>query len=101
MTKVFKGTVALDVSDSEPDWAPYLAPKSAAGAPNVLIRHSRAVLDARTVALIGVGPPAIDGASGVVSATALTDTDHVVIDDTALGAVAIRRRPVDTTIEVC
>jgi arylsulfatase A-like enzyme len=37
MAKVFKGKIALDVRDSEPDWAPYLAPKAAAGAPNVLI----------------------------------------------------------------
>ena len=37
MTQVFKGKIALDVRDSEPDWEPYLAPKAAAGAPNVLI----------------------------------------------------------------
>jgi arylsulfatase A-like enzyme len=37
MAKMFKGKIALDVRDSVPDWAPYLAPKAAAGAPNVLI----------------------------------------------------------------
>ena len=33
----FKGVANLDVRDSTPDWTPYLAPKSPAGAPNVLI----------------------------------------------------------------
>ena len=32
----FKGKIALDIRDSEPDWAPYLAPKAPDGAPNVL-----------------------------------------------------------------
>ncbi len=32
----FKGKIALDIRDSTPDWAPYLAPRAAAGAPNVL-----------------------------------------------------------------
>jgi arylsulfatase len=32
----FKGKIALDIRDSEPDWAPYLSPKSPEGAPNVL-----------------------------------------------------------------
>ncbi|MFO7590129.1 MAG: arylsulfatase [Acidimicrobiia bacterium] len=32
----FNGKIALDIRDSEPDWAPYLAPKAPDGAPNVL-----------------------------------------------------------------
>jgi arylsulfatase len=36
MAKQFKGTIALDVRDSTPDWEPYLAPKAPSGAPNVL-----------------------------------------------------------------
>ncbi len=36
MTTQFKGKINLDIRDSEPDWAPYLAPKAPAGAPNVL-----------------------------------------------------------------
>ena len=37
MAKAFAGKIALDIRDSEPDWAPYLAPKAEEGAPNVLI----------------------------------------------------------------
>ena len=37
MAKTFKGKIALDIRDSEPDWEPYLAPKAAEGAPNVLV----------------------------------------------------------------
>ncbi|GAA4837571.1 arylsulfatase [Kitasatospora terrestris] len=33
----FKGKIALDIRDSEPDWEPYLAPKAPRGAPNVLV----------------------------------------------------------------
>ncbi|MCB1251260.1 MAG: arylsulfatase [Acidimicrobiales bacterium] len=33
----FSGKISLDVRDSEPDWAPFLAPKAADGAPNVLM----------------------------------------------------------------
>ncbi|NEX94457.1 arylsulfatase [Caulobacter sp. 17J65-9] len=33
----FKGVVKVDVRDSKPDWAPYLAPKAPEGAPNVLV----------------------------------------------------------------
>jgi len=36
MAKKFNGKIALDIRDSEPDWAPYLAPKAPADAPNVL-----------------------------------------------------------------
>jgi arylsulfatase len=32
----FNGKIRLDIRDSEPDWAPYLAPKAPEGAPNVL-----------------------------------------------------------------
>ncbi len=32
----FHGKIALDVRNSEPDWAPYLSPSAPAGAPNVL-----------------------------------------------------------------
>jgi hypothetical protein len=35
MSKEFKGTINLDVRDSNADWTPYEQPK--AGAPNVLI----------------------------------------------------------------
>lgn len=37
MAPEFKGKIALDIRDSVPDWAPYLSPKAAAGAPNVLM----------------------------------------------------------------
>ncbi len=37
MAKQFKGKIALDIRDSEPDWDPYLAPKAPDGAPNVLM----------------------------------------------------------------
>ncbi|WP_241472211.1 arylsulfatase [Mycolicibacterium neoaurum] len=36
MTAEFKGTIALDIRDSEPDWGPYAAPSAPADAPNVL-----------------------------------------------------------------
>ncbi|MCB1004179.1 MAG: arylsulfatase [Acidimicrobiales bacterium] len=32
----FTGRIELDVRDSQPDWAPYLAPRAPEGAPNVL-----------------------------------------------------------------
>ncbi|MCK0173687.1 MULTISPECIES: arylsulfatase [Mycobacteriaceae] len=32
----FKGTIELDIRDSEPDWGPYAAPTAAPDAPNVL-----------------------------------------------------------------
>jgi len=32
----FNGSIATDVRDSEPDWAPFLAPQARKGAPNVL-----------------------------------------------------------------
>jgi len=37
MTTPYRGKIRLDIRDSEPDWAPYLAPKAPEGAPNVLI----------------------------------------------------------------
>ena len=37
MTSSFQGKIELDIRDSEPDWAPYLAPKASDGAPNVLL----------------------------------------------------------------
>jgi arylsulfatase A-like enzyme len=37
MAKKFNGKIALDIRDSEPDWAPFLAPKAPEGAPNVLM----------------------------------------------------------------
>ncbi len=37
MAKPFTGTINLDIRDSTPDWAPYLADKAPEGAPNVLI----------------------------------------------------------------
>ena len=36
MSAQFKGTIALDVRDSKPDWTPFEAPKAPAGAPNIL-----------------------------------------------------------------
>ena len=36
MAPEYRGTIALDVRDSKPDWAPYLPPRAPAGAPNVL-----------------------------------------------------------------
>ncbi len=35
--KKFSGVIRLDVRDSTPDWAAYLAPKAPEGAPNVLV----------------------------------------------------------------
>ncbi len=37
MAKDFNGKIALDIRDSEGDWAPFLPPKAAEGAPNVLL----------------------------------------------------------------
>ena len=37
MAQPFKGTINVDVRDSEPDWGPYVTPKAPEGAPNVLI----------------------------------------------------------------
>jgi arylsulfatase A-like enzyme len=36
MTKPFKGTINVDIRDSQPDWAPFEPPKAPEGAPNVL-----------------------------------------------------------------
>ncbi len=36
MTKPFKGTINIDIRDSQPDWEPYEQPKAPEGAPNVL-----------------------------------------------------------------
>ena len=36
MAKTFQGKIDLDIRDSVPDWAPYLAPQAAPGSPNVL-----------------------------------------------------------------
>ena len=36
VSEPFNGTIKLDIRDSIPDWAPYLAPKASAGAPNIL-----------------------------------------------------------------
>jgi arylsulfatase len=37
MPKPFKGTIALDIRDSTPDWEPFLQPQAPEGAPNVLM----------------------------------------------------------------
>ena len=37
MATQFQGKIEVDIRDSVPDWAPYLAPKAPDGAPNVLI----------------------------------------------------------------
>jgi arylsulfatase len=37
MGSSFKGRISLDIRDSVPDWAPFLAPAAAEGAPNVLL----------------------------------------------------------------
>ena len=36
MAKEFKGTINLDIRDSQPDWEPFEAPEAPKGAPNVL-----------------------------------------------------------------
>ena len=36
MAKPFKGTINVDIRDSEPDWTPFEPPKAPDGAPNVL-----------------------------------------------------------------
>ena len=36
MSKPFKGTINVDIRDSEPDWSPFEPPKAPDGAPNVL-----------------------------------------------------------------
>jgi arylsulfatase A-like enzyme len=36
MGKKFKGTIAVDIRDSTPDWEPYVQPTAPGGAPNVL-----------------------------------------------------------------
>ena len=37
MPKSFDGRIEVDIRDSDPDWAPYLAPQAPPGSPNVLI----------------------------------------------------------------
>lgn len=37
MAAAFSGKIEVDIRDSEPDWAPYLAPRAKEGAPNVLM----------------------------------------------------------------
>lgn len=37
MAVPFKGVINVDIRDSTPDWAPYIAPQAPEGAPNVLI----------------------------------------------------------------
>jgi len=37
MGKPFRGKIAVDVRDSEPDWDPFLAPRAPDGAPNILM----------------------------------------------------------------
>ncbi len=37
MARDFKGTIKLDIRDSEPDWDPFEQPKAPEGAPNVLM----------------------------------------------------------------
>jgi hypothetical protein len=37
VAKGFQGKIELDIRDSEPDWAPYLAPEAPSGSPNVLL----------------------------------------------------------------
>ncbi len=37
MPKGFSGRIGLDIRESQPDWSPYLAPRSRPGAPNVLM----------------------------------------------------------------
>ncbi len=36
MTKPFKGTINIDIRDSEPDWSPFEPPKAPEGSPNVV-----------------------------------------------------------------
>ncbi len=36
MSQPFKGTINVDIRDSEPDWGPFEPPKAPAGAPNVV-----------------------------------------------------------------
>jgi arylsulfatase A-like enzyme len=36
VTAAFKGTINIDIRDSEPDWAPFGAPRAPEGAPNVI-----------------------------------------------------------------
>ncbi len=37
MTKTWKGKIALDIRDAEPDWTPYIQPTAPEGAPNILM----------------------------------------------------------------
>jgi hypothetical protein len=36
MSKVFTGTINVDIRDSVPDWAPFEPPKAPEGAPSVV-----------------------------------------------------------------
>ncbi len=36
MAEQFKGTINVDIRDSEPDWSPFEPPKAPEGAPNVV-----------------------------------------------------------------
>ncbi|MEU2916399.1 arylsulfatase [Streptomyces massasporeus] len=61
MAKPFKGKIALDVRDSQPDWEPFLAPKAADNAPNVLV-----------IAWDDVGYGTMDCFGGPVKTTAMS-----------------------------
>ncbi|MFG2307201.1 sulfatase-like hydrolase/transferase [Streptomyces sp. NPDC048566] len=61
MAKPFKGKIALDIRDSQPDWTPFLAPKAAENAPNVLV-----------IAWDDVGYGTMDCFGGPVKTTAMS-----------------------------
>ena len=41
MAKPFKGTINVDIRDSEPDWTPFEPPKAPPGSPNVRVHRAR------------------------------------------------------------
>jgi hypothetical protein len=73
MTAEFKGKIALDIRDSQPDWGPYAAPTAPENAPNVLY-----------VVWDDVGIATWDCFGGLVDMPAMTrftiDTLYPVID---------------------
>ena len=53
MARGFQGKIELHIRDSQPDWAPYLAPKAPDGSPNVLLSAARST-DVNEVAVTAI-----------------------------------------------
>jgi Sulfatase len=69
MAKPFKGTINVDIRDSEPDWAPFEPPIAPYGAPNVLY-----------IVLDDVGFSALDCYGGPIETPNIGTLKRVAID---------------------